>query len=85
MVLSFFIAGLLYLLRFERVDNLGAYRIPSETGLLIPSGFDSYQKAARELDIAASLPQLIHRQWLSSYGSLKHGKSFAATRSIPAL
>jgi len=33
-VLIFFIAGLLYLLRFERVDNLGAYRIPSETGLL---------------------------------------------------
>jgi hypothetical protein len=26
-----------YLLRFERVDNLGAYSIPSETGLLIPS------------------------------------------------
>jgi hypothetical protein len=24
-------AGHLYLLRFERVDNLGAYRIPSET------------------------------------------------------
>jgi hypothetical protein len=24
-------------LRFERVDNLGAYRIPPETGLLIPS------------------------------------------------
>ena len=24
----FFIAGLLYLLRFERVDNLGAYSIP---------------------------------------------------------
>jgi len=24
-------------LRFERVDNLGAYSIPSETGLLIPS------------------------------------------------
>ena len=41
-VLIFFIAGLLYLLRFERVDNLGAYRIPPETGLLIPSGFDSY-------------------------------------------
>jgi hypothetical protein len=33
-VLTFFIAGLLYLLRFERVDNLGAYSIPSETGLL---------------------------------------------------
>jgi hypothetical protein len=31
-VLPFFIAGLLYLLRFERVDNLGAYSIPSETG-----------------------------------------------------
>ena len=29
-------------LRFERVDNLGAYRIPPETGILIPSGFDSY-------------------------------------------
>src|ERR1700746_4114357 len=27
-VLLFFIAGLLYLLRFERVDNLGAYSIP---------------------------------------------------------
>jgi hypothetical protein len=36
-VLTFFIAGLLYLLRFKRVDNLGAYSIPSETGLLIPS------------------------------------------------
>ena len=33
-VLTFLIAGLLYLLRFERVDNLGAYSIPSETGLL---------------------------------------------------
>ncbi|MFZ0797981.1 MAG: hypothetical protein WCA13_09695 [Terriglobales bacterium] len=40
-VLIFFIAGLLYLLCFEHVDNLGAYSIPSETGLLIPSGFDS--------------------------------------------
>src|SRR5208282_4968804 len=42
LVLTFFIAGLLYLLRFERVDNLGAYSIPSETGLLIPSDSDSY-------------------------------------------
>jgi len=41
-VLIFFIAGLLYLLRFKRVDNLGAYSIPSETGLLIPSGYASY-------------------------------------------
>jgi hypothetical protein len=30
-----------YLLRFERVDNLGAYRIPPETGLLIPSVWNS--------------------------------------------
>jgi hypothetical protein len=30
-------------LRFERVDNLGAYRIPPETGILIPSDFDSNQ------------------------------------------
>jgi hypothetical protein len=28
-VLTFFIAGLLYLLCFEHVDNLGAYSIPS--------------------------------------------------------
>jgi len=28
-------------LRLERVDNLGAYRIPSETGILISSGYDS--------------------------------------------
>jgi hypothetical protein len=40
-VLIFFTAGLLYLLRFERVDNLGAYSIPSETGFLIPSDFVS--------------------------------------------
>ena len=33
-MLVFFIAGLLYLLRFKRVDNLGAYSIPSETGIL---------------------------------------------------
>ena len=36
------ITGLLYLLCFERVDNLGAYSIPSETGLLIPSDYNSY-------------------------------------------
>jgi hypothetical protein len=42
-VLTFFIASLLYLLRFERVDNLGAYRIPSETGLLIPSDYNNYR------------------------------------------
>ena len=36
-VLTFFIAGLLYLLCLKHVDNLGAYSIPSETGLLIPS------------------------------------------------
>ena len=35
--IRFFIPGLPYLPRFERVDNLGALRIPSETGLLIPS------------------------------------------------
>ena len=28
-----------HLLRFERVDNLGACRIPPETGILIPSDF----------------------------------------------
>jgi hypothetical protein len=29
-------------LRFERVDNLGAYSIRSDTGLLIPSDYNSY-------------------------------------------
>jgi len=42
-VLTFFIAGLFYLLCFEHVDNLGAYNIPSETGLLIPSDCDNYR------------------------------------------
>jgi len=40
--LTFFIAGLPYFWCFEHVDNLGPYSIPSETGLLIPSGFDSH-------------------------------------------
>jgi hypothetical protein len=44
-VLIFFIAGLLYLLCFEHVDNLGAYSIPSETGLLIPSVNDNFANA----------------------------------------
>jgi hypothetical protein len=47
-VLIFFIAGLLYLLRFERVDNLGAYRIPPETGLLIPSDYSSSDYGSSE-------------------------------------
>jgi hypothetical protein len=41
-VVSFFIAGLLYLLCLKHVDNLGAYSIPSETGLLIPSVISSF-------------------------------------------
>ena len=41
-VLSFLIAGLLYLLCFEHVDNLRAYSIPSETRLLIPSVKDYF-------------------------------------------
>ena len=40
-VLIFFFGGLLYLLCLEHVDNLGAYGIPSETGILIRSGFNS--------------------------------------------
>ena len=42
-VLTFFIAGFLCLLRFKRVDNLGAYRIPPETGLPIPSDYIIYR------------------------------------------
>jgi hypothetical protein len=43
-VLTFRIAGLLYLLCF---DNLGAYGVPSETGLFIPSGYISYCQSFR--------------------------------------
>jgi hypothetical protein len=35
-------------LRFERVDNLGAYSIPSETSLVIPSVFVQYQSTRVE-------------------------------------
>jgi len=45
-VLVFFIAGLLYRLCFEHVDNLGAYSIPPETGLLISSGYITYSNPA---------------------------------------
>jgi hypothetical protein len=45
-VLTFFIAGLLYLLCFEHVDNLGAYSIPPETGLF-PSDYHSRTPVTR--------------------------------------
>ena len=41
-----------YLLCFEHVDNLGAYSIPSETGLLIPSDFAN-QRDAQALAISS--------------------------------
>jgi hypothetical protein len=37
---------LLHLLRFERVDNLGAYSMPSETGLLIPLKPTSHRRSS---------------------------------------
>jgi serine/threonine protein kinase len=57
-VLIFFIAGLLYLLCFEHVDNLGAYSIPLQTGLLIPSVYDSYFRIARCQGTAAPVRSL---------------------------
>jgi hypothetical protein len=48
-------------LRFERVDNLGAYRIPPETGILIPSGFNSYVPFTRPPDSIAELSGCSHR------------------------
>jgi hypothetical protein len=35
------------LIGFEHVDNLGAYGIPSETGLLIPSGYNIYKPGSK--------------------------------------
>jgi hypothetical protein len=63
-VLTFLIAGLLYLPCFEHVDNLGAYSIPPETGLLIPSVLDSYLLATPNETIIPVLPaklRLEHR------------------------
>jgi hypothetical protein len=41
-VLTFFIAGLLFICASEHVDNLGAYTVSRpETGLLIPSDYTS--------------------------------------------
>jgi hypothetical protein len=46
-------------LRLERVDNLGAYRIPPETGILIPSDFDSY--VAPMLSVYCDINDLLDR------------------------
>jgi len=54
-VLTFFMAGLLYLVRFERVDNLGAYSIPSEAGLLIPSDFVNYENGSLDRALKRSM------------------------------
>jgi len=48
-------------LRFERVDNLGAYRIPPETGILIPSDFASYVPRAPLLGALS-----LHEKWEAS-------------------
>ncbi len=49
-------AAVFYLLRFERVDNLRAYRIPSETGLLIASDYNNYYRYARFSDDEGLFP-----------------------------
>jgi len=59
---SAFIAGLLYLLRFERVDNLGAYSSPSETGLLIPSDCDSDLPPCKTYSVIYRLAKRIRRE-----------------------
>jgi|ERR1035438_3027499 hypothetical protein len=41
--------------QFERVDNLGAYSIPSETGLLIPSVRSSFVSQGVQSDRGATL------------------------------
>jgi hypothetical protein len=47
-VLTFFIAGLLFICASEHVDNLGAYTASRpETGLLIPSVKNTYASVSR--------------------------------------
>jgi|SRR5580765_4102013 len=61
-VLTFFIAGLLFICAFEHLDNFGAYTASRpETGLLIPSGFNSYFRILRRLDsVLCNAPSEIH-------------------------
>ena len=63
-VLTFFIAGLLYLLCLKHVDNLGAYSIPSETGLLIPSVINIYFRFARN----SPKTQQLWKVWIRTLG-----------------
>jgi hypothetical protein len=47
-------------LRLERVDNLGAYRIPPETGILIPSGFANLGTRSKPKQISDRPPECKH-------------------------
>jgi hypothetical protein len=78
-VLIFFIAGLLYLLRFERVDNLGAYRIPPETGLLIPSVNRSYRAATFRVIQKMSRPDIGRPVFLVPNGSKFSNPDYGAS------
>ena len=70
-----------YFLRFEHVDNLGVYSIPSETGLVIPSVYNNYlshrPRDAKErpprhraADNVPGWTILFHGCWLRTAGRL---------------
>jgi hypothetical protein len=77
-VLIFFIAGLLISLRLERVDNLGAYRIPPETGILIPSGFVSHHAPAFCVMQKKSRPDIRRGSVLLAIGK-RYAAAYAST------
>ena len=80
-MLTFFIVGRLYLLRFERVDNLGAYRIPPETGILIPSDNDSYSRARSPRDAKEKPP----RRWAACILQFRTAQSVTSSPGTPTL
>jgi hypothetical protein len=84
-VVIFFIVGVLYLLRFERVDNLGAYSIRPEIGLLIPYGYSNNQSTApasySNKDLTPGLPTL----WAQSKKQRRFPVSSASCRRGTAM
>jgi hypothetical protein len=56
---------------FEHVDNLGAYSIPSETGLLIPSDCAHYFRLARY----SAKPSMSRNQKSPASGAFEYDRS----------
>jgi len=73
---------------FEHVDNLGAYSIPSETGLLIPSDLDSQGARSPNCFAGASMiraaPRFRTKRQLWAYSGLALETPLCHTRHFLA-